>query len=52
VRPAGSSGLRAQRKGIFVGAQEAIAAGHLLGERGDQALAIDRLAKGGLDTSQ
>jgi hypothetical protein len=49
MRPAGSSGLRAEREGILLGAQEAVAVEDLLGEGRDEAFAIDGDAELGLD---
>jgi len=45
-------GLRTEGEGIFSGAAEAIAAGDLLGQGADEALAIDRDGEGGMDAGE
>jgi hypothetical protein len=45
----GSLGVRQHGEGIFLGAGEAVAAVHFLGQGGDQGFAVDGCAEGGLD---
>jgi hypothetical protein len=49
MRPVNSSGLRFERKGVLIRAQEAVVAGDLLGEGRNEAFAIDGDAELGLD---
>src|SRR5258708_325878 len=51
-RTAGSSRLGPQPEGILFGAQEAVAAGDLFGERRNQAFAIDGDVESGLDAGE